>query len=60
MAAQVIGNVTSPSNGKSYDVKWDSYNKDTYVSYAGWSEVGKASSPEEALDISIGWLYSNS
>ena len=60
MAAKVIGSVTSPSNGKTYEVKWNSYNNDTYVSYAGWSEVGKASNSEEALDISIGWLSSNS
>jgi hypothetical protein len=60
MAAQVIGSVTSPSNGKSYDVKWDSYNNDTYVSYAGWSFVGKASSSSDALGISRSWLASNS
>ena len=60
MSAQIIGSVTSPSNSKSYDVKWDSFNKDTYVSYAGWSFVGKASNPGEALNISTGWLASNS
>jgi hypothetical protein len=60
MAAQVIGSVTSPSNGKSYDVKWDSYNKDTYVSYAGWSFVGQVSDSDEALSISTSWLASNS
>ena len=31
MSAQIIGSVTLPSNAKSYEVKWDSYNKDTYV-----------------------------
>jgi len=60
MSAQVIGSVTSPSNGKSYEVKWDSYNKDTYVSYAGWSAVGTASNVDEALSISTSWLASNS
>ncbi len=60
MSAQVIGSVSSPSNGKKYDVKWDSYNKDTYVSYAGWSLVGRASSQSEALNISRSWLASNS
>ena len=60
MSAEVIGSVTSPSNGKTYEVKWDSYNNDTYVSYAGWREVGKASDASEALDKSIGWLSSNS
>jgi hypothetical protein len=60
MSAQVIGSVTSPSNDKSYDVKWDSFNKDTYVSYAGWSFTGKASNSSEALSISTKWLASNS
>jgi len=60
MSAQVVGSVTSPSNGKTYEVKWDSYNKDTYVSYAGWSSVGTASTEAEALNISENWLASNS
>jgi len=60
MSAEVIGSVTSPSNGKTYEVKWDSYNNDTYVSYAGWTEVGKASDSSDALDKSTGWLASNS
>ena len=60
MSAQVVGSVISPSNGKSYDVKWDSYNKDAYVSYAGWSSVGKASTAAEALNNSQNWLASNS
>lgn len=60
MSAQIVGSVTSPSNGKKYEVKWDSYNKDTYVSYAGWSSVGKASSASQALSISQSWLSSNS
>ena len=60
MSAQVVGSVTSPSNGKTYEVKWDSYNKDTYVSYAGWSSVGTASTSTEALNISENWLASNS
>jgi len=60
MSAEIIGSVTSPSNGKSYEVKWDSYNKDTYVSYAGWTGVGQASSESEALEIAISWLASNS
>jgi len=60
MSAEIIGSVTSPSNGKSYEVKWDSYSNDTYVSYAGWSYVGKAFDEDEALSISINWLVSNS
>lgn len=60
MAATAIGSTISPSNDKHYDVKWDSFNKDTYVSYAGWSFVGKASDEQEALNISTSWLASNS
>ncbi len=59
-SASVIGTVTSPSNGKRYDVKWDSSGGDAYVSYAGWSFVGNASSGKEALSMAISWLASNS
>jgi len=60
MSASKIGTVTSPSNDKGYDVKWDSNNQDTYVSYAGWAYVGKAATEDDALSISISWLSSNS
>lgn len=58
--ASVIGTVTSPSNGKRYDVKWNSSGKDAYVSYAGWAFVGNASSENEALELAIRWLSQNS
>jgi hypothetical protein len=58
--ASVVGTVTSPSNGKRYDVKWNSSGKDAYVSYAGWSFVGNASSESEALSKATSWLASNS
>jgi len=48
MAAQKIGRVKS-GKGKSYEVKWDSISKDTYVSYAGWTFVGKAISASDAM-----------
>ncbi len=56
MAATVIGRVKS-GKGKSYEVKWDQYSKDVYVSYAGWSKVGKASSANEAMNKAEAWLY---
>lgn len=56
MSATVIGRVTSP-NGKSYEVKWDSASKDGYVSYAGWTHVGKAYSASEAMSKAEGYLY---
>ena len=43
MSATVIGRVKS-GQGKSYEVKWDQSSRDVYVSWAGWSHVGKASS----------------
>jgi len=56
MAATVTGRVKSGS-GKSYEVKWDQSNRDIYVSYAGWSHVGKASSAGEAMKKAEAWLY---
>lgn len=56
MAAIIIGRVKSGS-GKSYEVKWDSSSKDVYVSWAGWSLVGKASSAGEAMQKAEAWLY---
>jgi len=52
MAASVIGRVKSGS-GKSYEVKWDQSSKDVYVSWGGWSHVGKASSANEAMNKAI-------
>ncbi|MCK6621578.1 MAG: hypothetical protein HUU32_23285 [Calditrichaceae bacterium] len=56
MPAQIIGRVKS-RNGKTYEVKWDSMNKEVYVSYAGWSYVGKAFSASEAMNKAEAWLY---
>lgn len=56
MSASVIGRVKAGS-GKSYEVKWDQSSRDTYVSYAGWSHVGKASSAGEAMNKAEAWLY---
>lgn len=56
MATQKIGRVKSGS-GKSFDVKWDPVGKDVYVSYAGWSYVGKASSANEAMNKAEAWVY---
>ncbi len=58
-SAVIIGSVTSPRNGKRYDVKWNSYSKDAYVAYAGWALVGNAASAEEALAKALSWLAAN-
>lgn len=56
MSAKVIGKVKSPG-GKSYEVKWDPASKDVYVSYAGWSACGKASSATEAMIKAEAYIY---
>jgi len=56
MGAPVIGKVKS-GKGKSYEVKWDQSSKDVYVSWAGWSRVGKANSANEAMTKVEAWLY---
>ncbi len=56
MAAIIIGRVKSGS-GKNYEVKWDQSSKDVYVSWGGWSYVGKATSAREAMNIAEAWLY---
>ena len=58
--ASVIGTVTSPSNGKRYEVKWNSSGGDAYVSYAGWAFIGNASSESDAIQKAVSWLASNS
>lgn len=56
MAAQIIGRVKS-GKGSSYEVKWDSISHDVYVSYAGWTSVGKAYSAGEAMNKAEAYLY---
>lgn len=57
MAAIIIGRVQSGKTRKSYEVKWDEYSKDVYVSYAGWTHIGKAASAREAMNRAEAWLY---
>lgn len=56
MSAKIIGSVKSES-GKSFEVKWDESGKEIYVSYAGWSKVGSASSAGDAMRKAEAWLY---
>jgi len=56
MSATIIGRVKSGS-GKSYEVKWDQLSRDVYVSFSGWSHVGKATSAREAMNKAEAWLY---
>ncbi len=56
MAAQVIGTVRAGS-GKTYQVKWDPASKEVYVSYAGWSSCGQASSAGDAMNKGEAYVY---
>jgi hypothetical protein len=56
MGATIIGRVKS-GGGKTYEVKWDQTGKDVYVSWGGWSHIGKANSANEAMVKAEAWLY---
>lgn len=56
MAAEKISRVKS-GKGKTFDVKWSSISRETYVGYAGWSYVGKANSAGDAMRMAEAWLY---
>ena len=57
MSAQIIGRVKSGRTKNSYEVKWDPSNHDVYVSWGGWTDVGKAYSASEAMNKAEAWLY---
>ena len=57
MSAEIIGRVTSGKTKKSFEVKWNQSGGEDYVSYAGWSRVGKASSASEAMRKAEAYLY---
>lgn len=56
MAAKEIGAVKSGKNN-TYYVKWDSSSCEVYVSYAGWSSCGKASSAGDAMRRAEAYVY---
>jgi len=57
MTAEVLGRVKGGGSGKSYEVKWDPRTKDIYVSYAGWTKCGSASSAGEAMRKAEAFVY---
>jgi hypothetical protein len=57
MSAQLIGRVKSGKYQKSYEVKWNPHDRHVYVSYAGWTKVGLASSASQAMNMAEGWLH---
>ncbi len=56
MSATIIGKVKSGSR-KDYEVKWDSYSKEVYVNWGGWSRIGKTSTASDAMRMAEAWLY---
>ena len=56
MSASVIGRVKAGS-GKTYEVKWDPSDKNAYVSWAGWTHLGKASNASDAMAKAAAFLY---
>jgi hypothetical protein len=58
MASQKIGNVTAQKSRKAYEVKWNPYDRSVYVSYAGWTKAGKASSASQAMHVAEAFLHS--
>ena len=56
MSAKEIGTVKS-TKGKTYYVKWDSSSHDVYVSYAGWSGCGSASSAGDAMNRAEAYVH---
>ncbi len=57
MATERIGSVISGRTRKTFDVKWDQASRDVYVSWAGGTKVGKASSAREAMNKAEAYLY---
>lgn len=56
MGNPTIGWVTSPK-GKRFEVAWNKISGEVYVSYAGWSYVGRAYSAADAMTKAEAWLY---
>ena len=56
MSSQEIGTVKS-GKGVIYYVKWDSSSHEVYVSYAGWSNCGQASSAGDAMRRAEAYLH---
>jgi hypothetical protein len=57
MSAQLIGRVKAKKTLKSYEVKWNPHDRHVYVSYAGWTKAGTATSASQAMNVAEAWLY---
>jgi hypothetical protein len=57
MSSTKLGWVKSGQSKRSIEVKWNPYSKEVYVSWGGWTYVGKAYSASEAMTKAEAWLY---
>ncbi len=57
MASQKIGSVKAPQSGRTYEVKWNSSDQSVYVSYAGWTKVGRAGTAGQAMNAAEAFLH---
>lgn len=57
MATTTIGTVKSGKSYKVYDVRWNDQSHEVFVSYAGGTRVGTASSAGDAMRKAEAWLY---
>lgn len=52
-----IGYVRGGRSGDEFEVAWNKYSGEIYVSWAGWTYVGKAYSASDAMTKAEAWLY---
>ena len=45
------------AKGNLFGVRWDPHTGEIYVSYAGWTYVGKATSASQAMSKAEAWLH---
>jgi hypothetical protein len=57
MGSETIGKVRCGRSGRYCDVSWSPSSGEVYVSYAGWTRVGKASSAGEAMRKAEAFVY---
>lgn len=57
MSGQIIGKLKAPKSRKEFEVKWDSSEQTVYISWGGWTKIGKAKTPTEAMNLAEAWLY---
>ena len=52
-----IGHVKAGRSGQQFEVAWNKHTGEIYVSWAGWTYVGKSSLASDAMTKAEAWLY---